>query len=229
MTELLLAILTAIALGATGILIYYAAWRLPRDARDRLRGSIRAFAYAVECRCNRRYGLASDVSELAACMGSELRLSHSEMVRLEIASYLRHIGLTAIPYRIINLPECERTPAEQATFDRHPEVGASMLELIPSLKSVAPIVQLHAAWWDGTQTPFLPAQFDIPIEARVLAVASAYVELIMVESEELARDVIHAGKGTRFDPVAVDAFSEVVDSCGVHVTRKDESVGTAAG
>ncbi len=208
MTGPLLFLLILLSTGLTAILVYHAGWRLPRDSRERLRGSVRAFAHAVDCRCHDRYGRSDQVCELALKIGSALGLSKRVLGRLELASYLCNIGMTAIPYQILNKSVAERTEPEQATFARHPEVGASMLELIPSLRSLAPVVQNVLAWWDGTRTPYLPAGFEIPIEARVLAVASAYSGASANRMDGV--DLLESGRGTRFDPAIVDCFLDTV-------------------
>jgi response regulator RpfG family c-di-GMP phosphodiesterase len=226
-TTPLLATLALIAFGATAHLCYYAMWKLPKEARERLRGSVRAFSHAVECRCNGRLGRTQDVAELARAICAKLRLSRSETWRMELATYLRDIGLTAIPYGILNTHPSQRSTAEQATFDRHPEIGGSMLELIPSLKSIAPLVQFHDAWWDGSATPYLPAQMEIPVESRVIAVAAAFAETAAMDGLEAAEEAVEEGRGTRFDPVVVDACLEVL-GMGL-LERWSVRTGTRAG
>lgn len=221
MSEPVLWVLVVIAVAATSVLIYYASKRFPREARERLRDSVRAFGHAAERRAGARLGRADEVATLALRLGNTVGLRRTELRQLELACHLRHIGLTAIPYRILHKESADWTPAEEATFSRHAEVGASMLELIPSLRAVAPIVQCHVAWWDGSHTPYLPAQFDIPMVARVLAVADAFVSQMTRAGVDAARAQLEQGRGTRFDPAIVDAM-ETIDLDGLTVERYDE-------
>jgi len=218
----LLIVLILIAIVATGILIYYAAWKLPVEARERMRGSVRAFAHAAERRAGGKMGRSEDVAAVALLLGKRLSLRRRDLERLELGAYLRHIGITAIPYRILHRPQQLRTLAENATYERHPEIGGAMLELIPSLKSVGALVQFQAAWWDGSHTPYLPAQMEIPVEARILAVADGFVGYFVNEGIEAALRYIEEGRGTRFDPSVVDALLE----SGLPTISREANVGS---
>ncbi|CUU37378.1 MAG: hypothetical protein N2045_00975 [Fimbriimonadales bacterium] len=131
--------IVALCMGALG---YYAFVVLPNQLHRWRCQSLRAFARAVELRTQGRFGsadlLAPLVNEVALRMGLPLQ----ERRRLELAVYLRDIGMVGIPYAVLNKPT-PLTPIEQLTLDRHAELSASIAEQIPGLWQVAPLVRLH--------------------------------------------------------------------------------------
>ncbi|GMV38060.1 MAG: hypothetical protein AMXMBFR61_25680 [Fimbriimonadales bacterium] len=216
-----------ISILVTGWLCYSAFWSLPREARRRLRDSLRAVSHAVECRANHRLGRSEDIAALALAIGHRLKLSRRKLIRLEMAAYLRDLGLTAIPYSIINTPPEERTPAEQATYDTHTERGAGMVALIPSLRSVSTLVRDLDAWWDGSKGPHLPKAIAIPIEARILAAAAEFGETAAQYGQERAIERLAERRGTQFDPMVVDLLLELEGPFGLE--EEPVRTGTHAG
>ena len=106
----------------------------------------------------------------------------------------------------------EWTPAEQSVYDRHPEVSAAMLELVPSLRHLAHIVRNHHIQFDGSSGPYFPCREEIPIESRVLKVISEYVWLERMQGTFLAREILRDLSGTSFDPKVVDVFLGMLTS-----------------
>ena len=141
-------------------------------------------------------------------------LSEKDRHKLEMAAMLRDIGLCAIPYNMMNSrPEMEWTEAERMTYDRHSEVSGAMLEMVPSLKALAPTVRFHHADYKSDQVADLMPQGDqIPIEARVLKVVSEYVWLARTRGDLLAKETLRDGSGSAYDPRVVDAMLDVLTS-----------------
>jgi hypothetical protein len=104
-------------------------------------------------------------------------------------------------------------PGVQVPPDMHPIVGAHLVSLLPSLGMLAPMIRSHHERWDGRGFPDMLAGEAVPLGARILAVAEAYVSLT-AEDEDRARRttdgalaVIRKGAGSRFDPVVVEALA----------------------
>jgi response regulator RpfG family c-di-GMP phosphodiesterase len=201
-----------------GVLVYYIRWMLPAQMDTRFRESMKAFSTAVELRFPHHKGMTSRVARLSQETGKRLMLSPAALKRLDTAAHLRDIGLCSIAYRLGNEKHPTRwSEAEQVTYDRHPESGAAMLELIPSLRHIANAVRCHHAPYDGSADRFFPKGEDIPIESRILNVVTSYVWNEKMLGAFLAIDNLDCGLGTLYDPAVTAAFKSVLRS-----TRADE-------
>ncbi len=198
---------------ATIGLIYYARVVVPRRMEARIRQSVRAFAMAIELRIPSHQGLADRVMQLCLLVGKDMQLSRRKLHTLELVAQLRDIGMCAIPYRLVN----HKSPyswddADWATYFRHAEVGAAMLELVPWLRYLAPIVRTHHLDYAGSEDVPFPAKDDIPVEARILKVVGDFVWHSRLQGAILARDTIRRESGTKYDPAVVDALVNVLTS-----------------
>lgn len=203
----------ALSCASTIAILYYSAVWLPKRIDHRIHQSIRAFGSAIELRFPKHRGLTERVASLCSIVGKRLGLSPAEMRRLLMASQLRDIGLCAIPYALINQKSSfEWTDAEWATYFRHAEVSGAMLELVPSLRELAPIVRAHHIDYEGDANELFPAREDIPIESRVLKVVCDYVWMSRNQGSLLARDAIRRDSGRRYDPSVVAALLQVLTS-----------------
>lgn len=197
----------------TAALGYYTHVELPLREDERMRQSLKALAKAVELRFPSHSGLSMRVAGLGRHVGEAMGLDPWKLHELEMAAWIRDIGLCAIPYSLVNRKTSyEWTPADHATYGRHPEVSAAMLELTPALRRLAPIVRCHHANYDGSSGPYFPHGKDLPVEARILKVISDYVWLERRQGQLLAREGLRDGAGTRYDPEVVGAFIGVVSS-----------------
>lgn len=200
-------------LAVTLALGYYTRVELPLLEDERMRQSMRAFAKAIELRFPSHAGLSSRVAALSRHVGEEMGLDVWKLHELEMAAWLRDIGLCAISYRLVNKkPGYEWSEADNATYARHPEVSAAMLELAPALRRLAPIVRCHHANFDGSSGPYFPHGRDLPIESRILKVISDYVWFERRQGQVLAREHLRDGAGKAYDPEVVAAFIGVLAS-----------------
>ena len=173
-----------------------------------------AFSTAVELRIPSLRGLTSRVVALSLAVAGKLDLPESRRRDLESAAMLRDIGLCSIPYGMMNgRDEDAWSGAERLTYDRHPEIGAAMLEGIPSLRALAPLVRWHHAPFNADDfDSAAPAREGLPVEARILKVVSEYVWLERTRGDLLARESLRAGAGVAYDPFIVAILMEVLRS-----------------
>jgi len=160
---------------------------------------------------------ANEVADLAAAVGVRMGIAGSALDRLRYGALLHDVGKIGIPGEILRKPG-PLTAAERERMDEHTAIGARMLERIPFLAPVAPLVRSAHERHDGGGYPDGLAGEEIPIAARIIAVCDSfdamttnrpYRTAMSVENalEELARCA-----GGQFDPAVVDAFRLVLRS-----------------
>jgi len=173
--------MVGIAVASIATLAYYAFVVLPaRIHRWRCDG-LRTFARLIELRTQGRYGNAEPMAELASAVALQLGIPLHERRRMELAVYLRDIGMVAIPYHILNKPT-PLTPAERELMRRHTEIGASITEQIPGLWHVAPIVRLHHVVYSK--------QPDAPLAARLISALEDWIRIAKSADADTASSVL---------------------------------------
>ena len=157
-------------------------------------------------------GRPSDmIASLATGMGLELGLSREEIQRIRIAALLHDLGKIAVPDEILDKP-ATLSDAEWQAIGEHPRVGQVILEQASSLREAIPVVLHHHERFNGGGYPHGLRGNEIPIGARIVAVADAYHAMVhdrpykaaLTHEEALLELRRHAG--TQFDPAVVDVF-----------------------
>jgi cyclic di-GMP phosphodiesterase len=184
---------------------------------DSYMATVRALANAVEARDAYTGRHAERVAayglEIARAMGSRL----ADDTQSEFGFLLHDIGKLAVPDRILFKPE-PLDEEERQVIERHPILGCQILEGIDFLGDAKAVVRSHHERWDGGGYPDGLADEDIPLAARVFAVADTLDALTTDRPYRRgsplaqARKVIAAGSGTQFDPRVVEAFQSVPDA-----------------
>lgn len=140
------------------------------------------------------------VERLASAMGAKLGLPNMQQRDLKVAALLHEIGQFGMPDAIKNKSPLEMSMDDRAVFEKYPMIGALLLSEIPGLSRVAPIVASHTERFDGSGYPAGLKGEEIPMEARILAIADGVdtarqVSPVMDDAQFLARQ-----SGSRFDP-----------------------------
>lgn len=208
--------IVALCVTSSAALWLYARYVLPRNYDRRLRQSVRAFSTAIELRFPSHQGLSERVVVLSKEIGRKLRLDGHAMAQLELAAQLRDIGLCSIPYQLVNGKSFYQwDEADWATYHRHAEVSAAMLELVPHLRSVAHIVRTHHLPFRSADEAAIPQGPDIPIEARIIHGVTDFVWTSRLQGSLLAKDQLKRGRGFDYDPAVVEALLQVLTSTRV--------------
>jgi len=178
--------------------------------------TVRALANAVEARDAYTGKHAERVAAygLMIAAAGELELTHDP--QLEFGFLLHDIGKVAIPDAI--LYKRDRLSKEEfQLMARHPVIGSTILDGVEFLVEAKEVVRSHHERWDGSGYPDGLAGEQIPLAARVFAVADTLDALTTVrpyraaQSLAVAREVIREVAGTQFDPRIVAAFDLVPD------------------
>ena len=137
-----------------------------------------------------------------------------------LAGTLHDVGKIATPTEIL-LKAGPLDSEEWEAMRSHSRVGAKMLERVPSLRDLAPIVRAHHERVDGTGYPDRLSGESIPILARIVAVADSFHAMISKRPYREALPValalaeLRSGVGTQWDQVVVEAMLDIVQPQGV--------------
>jgi response regulator RpfG family c-di-GMP phosphodiesterase len=162
------------------------------------------------------YAHAYRVAALAASVGCVLKLSDEDMAALERAALMHDVGKLAMPDAVLRKP-APLTAEEQTLVRRHPQIAADLIAQVPYLKPAADLVRDSQERPDGLGYPNGACASDVPLGARILAVADAFDTMTR---PRVFRDAITPGEalleldrcsGTQFDPAVVAIFRKVVE------------------
>ena len=159
------------------------------------------------------------------------------------ASPLHDIGKVGINDAILLKP-ARLTPEEFETMKQHTMIGANILDHVAFgapdvsfLSMAATVARFHHERFDGSGYPVGLRGTEIPLPARIVALADAYDAITSIrpykaaQSAAAARDIIQQDSGSHFDPVVVDAFLRRIDTmAGVAKSSQDHpSIALGAG
>lgn len=160
---------------------------------------------------------ARRAARYARLTGRRLGQSGDALSVITHAAALRDIGKTGISDGVLNKPG-PLSPEERELVRSHVRVGHEWIRRVPALRGVADAILRHHERWDGTGYPSGLRGENIPLAARVVGIADAYVAMTSHRSyrgalsPERAREELEAGAGTQFDPRVVQAFLAVLDA-----------------
>jgi HD-GYP domain-containing protein (c-di-GMP phosphodiesterase class II) len=187
-----------------------------QELKRSYRATVRALANAVEARdaYTGRHAerVASYGLEIAASAGLEL----VDSPEMEFGFLLHDVGKVAVPDAIL-FKTTVLTEEEYALIRRHPLIGWEILREIDFLGEAKLVVRHHHERWDGAGYPDGLIGEDIPLSARVFAVADTLDALTTDRPYRPAspfldaRKVIEAACGTQFDPGVVEAYRRIPD------------------
>ncbi len=154
---------------------------------------------------------ANEVAELSVRVAQRLGLAGAELERLRYGALLHDVGKIGIPGELLRKPG-PLSAAERGRMDAHTAIGARMLERIPFLAPVAPLVRSAHERFDGGGYPDGLRGEEIPRGAMVIATCDAYHAMTSdrpyrrAMNREAAILELRLGAGTQFDPGVVDAL-----------------------
>jgi putative nucleotidyltransferase with HDIG domain len=178
--------------------------------------TVRALSNAVEARDAHTGKHAERVTRFAIEIGRELGLTTPDTPEVEFGFLLHDVGKLAIPDAILFKPG-PLTSEERALMSRHTIVGAEIMRDIEFLAEASKVVRSHHERWDGNGYPDRLAGEQIPLNARVFAVADVFDALTtnrpyrVALSFGQARAMIEEQSERHFDSRVVDAFRRIDD------------------
>ena len=154
------------------------------------------------------------IAAIVVEMARQLELPDSEIDRIKVAALLHDVGKVAVPEAILDKPAA-LTSAEWRSVVQHPRIGQVILEHAAALRDAVPIILHHHERFGGHGYPYGLRANEIPLGARIVAIADAYdamthdrpYKLAMSHDAAIAELKLHSG--TQFDPELVLLFCDL--------------------
>ena len=181
-----------------------------------LNAVVSSLANAVETKDPYTRGHSERVSKYAAVIARGMNLPESEIEGLRIAGILHDIGKIGVPEGIL-LKFAPLTDAELEVIKDHPVVSAKIVEGVEFPWDIISVILHHHERYDGGGYPNGLKGEDIPLGARIMAVADTYEALLADRPyrrglpKEKALEIIREAAGTQLDPEIVSVFLELVE------------------
>jgi len=188
-----------------------------RDANDLFLGTIRALAEAIDEKDPYTKGHSIRVNRFAVIIGRYLGLSREDLKALHVSSLLHDVGKIGIDDAILKKPAA-LTPDEFDIMKTHPERGAKIMGRIPQMKNTVPGMRFHHERWSGGGYPLGLKGEEIPLQARIVAVADTFDAMTTDRPYQRALPVadavarINDMKGVHLDPQVVEAFNRAFEA-----------------
>ena len=178
--------------------------------------AVTSLAVALEAKDEYTHGHSGKVAELAAVLSEAIGLSRESINEIKLAGLIHDIGKIGVKESVLNKPS-RLTEDEFRHIQNHPVTGERILSPIASGDEILQLIRHHHERYDGTGYPDKLKGNQIPLYARIIAIADAFEAMTSKRPYRNAMDKkeacveIERGKGTQFDPEIADALLRIVD------------------
>lgn len=192
--------------------------------------TVKALARAIEVKDPYTFGHSEKVTEYAMAIARSMGLPEHEMQNIKYAAALHDIGKIGIARKVLNKPGA-LSEEEFLHVKTHPELGDSIIEPVAFLQGPREIIIHHHERYDGKGYPDGLSGDEIPIGARILAIADSF-EAMMSDRPyrnalpvQVALKEIEINAGTQFDPEVVKAFLLLYREGTITLQKEEEPLG----
>jgi putative nucleotidyltransferase with HDIG domain len=179
---------------------------------DAIGKTLEIFAQIIDMKHPYTSGHSLRVARYAMACALTMHLAHDDVTRIRWAGLIHDIGKINVARRILDKPT-SLTPKEFREVKKHAIMSRDIMNMIPTLKELTPIVAGHHEYFDGSGYPLGLKGYQIPLEARILVICDAFDAMISNRpyrnplSPEDACHEIEKFSGQQFDP---DVVKEVL-------------------
>lgn len=179
--------------------------------RDAFVATVKLLTEAIQAKDPFLRGHSEDVADYVDAVSRNLGVDDREREQLAFASLLHDVGKIGISERILLKPG-RLSPEERSVIELHPRIGFRLVEQVPGMEDIAPVVLHHHERWDGEGYPARLRGEEIPLGARVVGVADAFSAMTEQRpyrdrmSLDAACTELERCAGSQFDPRVVALF-----------------------
>jgi diguanylate cyclase (GGDEF)-like protein/PAS domain S-box-containing protein len=190
--------------------------KLTKRSKQGLTESIFAFAKTIELKDHYTGEHVENTVHYATEIAEGLNLPKEDIELIKQAAMLHDLGKIGISESIL-LKKGKLNRKEFEEIKKHPQIGADIIRPIQFLHGLIPLIFYHHERWDGKGYPSRIKGEDIPIGARIIAIADVYQALTSDRpyhkafSKNTAINIVKKASGTQFDPRIVNVFLKVVE------------------
>ena len=192
-------------------------------SQDHLIEVVTSLASAIDAKDEYTKDHSSSVSRYSVSLAKAINLPEKEVERIKLGALLHDIGKIGIPEDVLRKPD-RLTDEEFRTIQQHPTIGVEkILAPNPLLHDLIPMVKYHHEQWDGSGYPCGLKGEEIPLGARIVAIADTYHALISDRpyrkgmSVEKACSILEKGAGIQWDKELVRQFIAIAPSLATKI------------
>jgi len=191
--------------------------KLYEGVKESYLDTIQVLASAIDAKDPYTQGHSKRVTEYSLIIARALGFSDEQLEKLEYMAILHDVGKIGIKDAVLN-KEAPLNDEEYDLMKKHVSIGAAMLEKVKSLREVASGAKYHHEKYDGRGYGEGLRANEIPLEARIIAIADAYDAMTTDRpyrkglSHEIAIEEIEKYSGTQFDPKIAKTFVQVMEN-----------------
>lgn len=195
-----------------------------RRAHETLAELIRMMAKAVDERATYLRGHSERVARYAAAIARKLGLDEQKVENIRLSALLHDIGTLGIEDYLV-MKDAPLAPEEFEIVKAHTVKGAAILRPIEMLHDLIPGIELHHESLDGMGYPYGLKGDQIPLMARIIAVADSFDAMTTPRpyqaamNPEYVLEVMQRLSGTRYDGAVVEALASLVRSGALEVKK----------
>jgi HD-GYP domain-containing protein (c-di-GMP phosphodiesterase class II) len=191
--------------------------QLYEDMRSLFINTVATLANAIDAKSPWTKGHSERVMNFSSAIAKEMGMSEAFIEKVGIAGLLHDIGKIGIMEELLEKPE-KISDEEFPPMRLHPEKGVAILAPIEQLREVLPAILYHHERFNGQGYPAGLQGEDIPIQARIVAVADAFDAMVSEDrpykkgfSVRKALQILKHGAGSQFDPAVVKCFCKYME------------------
>jgi putative nucleotidyltransferase with HDIG domain len=199
------------------------------ENRELFVGSIRMLAAAIDEKDPYTRGHSGRVAKYSTVIAQEMRMSNEDLDKLKISALLHDVGKIGVDDRVLKKPG-SLTPEEFDVMKTHTVKGANIMRPVSQLKDMLPGIELHHEHMDGRGYPYGLSGPQIPLMARIIAVADTLDAMTTNRPYQSAMDIdyalgrIKALTGSKFDQAVVNALESAVKAGKIRLSAVEVHV-----
>ena len=197
---------------------------------NELEGIVFTLARAIEDRDHSSSGLSEKVAHWAMQLGTTIGLPEEQLTLLYKAALLHDVGTVAVPVDVLS-KHSRLDPSEFNQVKRHPLISEEIVRALPRSEPLLPAVRHHHERFDGAGYPDGIRGDEIPLFARIIAIADAFVAMTSDRpyrarrSKEEAVNTLQQGAGKQWDATLVERFLPLVARTDAEAVSTADTAG----